>query len=297
MALGGQQDGEKGNQEINMLSLAAYFGSSDLTKRFIDGHLLTSHDFLCGPPIQIAAQSGHFQILRFHQEVLLKTQNEVWKFEPWSILGASIRGETEMVELALRPFPDAGQTNNNVKFADLEGQIVDTVEHLSKTGLGILDIRKHTPNPKVYDRLTSLLTLRQRLLSAKDSYADLGLYALRGDIGMVRHLLDLGTPVQCDGNAETPITMACRGLHHDIIDLLLQRGADLHFHAYLWPVFAFHEAAVASSLSLVRKLLSHGANPNRGMSGALKGGVIPGNHDYDMTSACLVRVTDWITYS
>jgi hypothetical protein len=146
--------------------------------------------------------------------------------------------------------------------------MVETVEYNSETGWDILNIRKYSSNPKIYDRLTSLLTKNQWLVER--SYVDMVSYAHRGDIGMIRHLLDLGTPVQHGDYFETPLLMACRGLHHDIVDLLLQRGADLHYHQHLWPVFPFHEAAVASSPSLARRLLDHGANPNRGIPGELR---------------------------
>jgi hypothetical protein len=67
----------EGKQQINMLSLAAYLGFSDLTKQLTDGHLPTAHNFLCVPPIQIAAQTSNTQMLLLHQEVLLKSQNAV----------------------------------------------------------------------------------------------------------------------------------------------------------------------------------------------------------------------------
>lgn len=56
--------------------------------------------------------------------------------------------------------------------------------------------------------------------------------------------------------------MACRGLHNDMVDLLLEHGADPNFVDPGNPLYPLHEAATSSSLSIARKLLDHGASPN-----------------------------------
>lgn len=56
---------------------------------------------------------------------------------------------------------------------------------------------------------------------------------------------------------------ACRGCHEDIIDLLLERGADPTFRGdsrRTQKQYAIRSAAAAGSLSIVRKLINHGVD-------------------------------------
>lgn len=81
---------------------------------------------------------------------------------------------------------------------------------------------------------------------------------------MVRHLLDMGVPTQAaptDSHFMSPLTAACAGSQEDVIDLLLERGADPNFtsNTLMAPISM---AAAGGSLSIVRKLLDHGANVN-----------------------------------
>jgi len=98
---------------------------------------------------------------------------------------------------------------------------------------------------------------------------DLKIHAELGNMSMVHYLLNLVVPVQESwGEFETPLVLACRGWHNDIVDLLLERGADPNFAAEkYYPVFPLHELATAGNLSLARKLLDHGALPNRDKGG------------------------------
>ncbi len=96
-------------------------------------------------------------------------------------------------------------------------------------------------------------------------HRDLKHYANVGNMLMVRHLIHIGVPVQQSlRDVESPLVMACRGWHNDIVDLLLEHGADPNFAPQkIYPVFPLHEAATSSNLRLARKLLDLGALPNR----------------------------------
>lgn len=60
--------------------------------------------------------------------------------------------------------------------------------------------------------------------------------------------------------------MACRGLHKDVVDPLLEYGANPNSSKVLpqqdTKSLPLHQAATASSLSITRKLLAKGAQPN-----------------------------------
>jgi ankyrin repeat protein len=137
-------------------------------------------------------------------------------------------------------------------------------EHGSETRHIILEARKRTTNPEVYNYLTRILRPGP-ITPTLDEYADLRSQARWGNMTMVLHLLDLGVPVQMTGAAfATPLILACSGLHHDIVDLLLERGADPNFRAGITHFrSALHQSPIIGSLSLVRKLLGHGAAVNR----------------------------------
>lgn len=80
----------------------------------------------------------------------------------------------------------------------------------------------------------------------------------------MRHLLDSGADIRglC-GRHGNPLVAASRRCHDDVVDLLLERGADPNFYGDTeralcgYPIAA---AARSGSLSIVRKLLDHGAD-------------------------------------
>jgi ankyrin repeat protein len=96
-----------------------------------------------------------------------------------------------------------------------------------------------------------------------DAYDDLRIHSLFGNLSMVRYLLHLGVPVQRPNIFfETPLVMACRGLHHDVVDLLLEHRANPNFSGHsAMPVLPLHESTTAGDLTLTRKLLARGTFP------------------------------------
>jgi ankyrin repeat protein len=145
----------------------------------------------------------------------------------------------------------------------MSGQQFGSIEHATETGKTILTARSYTSTPEIYDYLTSALAPWPT--SLLHAHNELRIHAELGNMSMVRHLLHLGVPVQVSGgDFETPLVMACRGWHNDIVDLLLERGADPNFAPQeLYPVLPLHESTTAGNLSLARKLLDHGAFPDR----------------------------------
>ena len=137
----------------------------------------------------------------------------------------------------------------------------EPIYHTSETGRAILSARKHANSPKAFDYLTNMLIPWPT--ATQDAYDDLRIQSLFGNLSMVRHLLHLGVPVQRPNVCfETPLVMACRGLHHDMVDLLLENGADPNFFGHVgMPVLPLHESTTAGNLTIARKLLARGALP------------------------------------
>jgi ankyrin repeat protein len=84
---------------------------------------------------------------------------------------------------------------------------------------------------------------------------------------MVCHILDRGVSVNAaseqGGEWRTALIAACEACHEDIVDLLLERGADPNVGAEesRWNT-ALPMAASSGSLTIVRKLVFHGARVN-----------------------------------
>lgn len=246
----------RANLGLNLLSVATHFDLLPLAKRLVSkGHSPTSHNYLFAPAIQIAAQTGNIPMLLFFQEQIPKSQ-----FEPWSVTGAVIRDDMAVLKKALQlPVKTLPEAIDNNKTGDLDWVLIDQQTDMRTA---VLSARKHASSPEVFEYLTSALTPWHT--ATEDAYVDLKRHALLGNVTMVRYLLRLGIPVQEKKQVnETPLLLACRGLHNEVVDLLLEHGADPNYWHSL-PVYPLHESATAGSLTLTRKLLDHGANVNPG---------------------------------
>jgi hypothetical protein len=115
--------------------------------------------------------------------------------------------------------------------------------------MAILRARVHTSEVEVYEYLSSALTPWET--SWQYAHADMIQYAQLGNLSMVRHLLSCGVPMQWTipysflpepaFQRDTPLVMACNGLHDDVVDLLFEHGADANFAAWKrWPTFLLH---------------------------------------------------------
>lgn len=242
---------------LNMLTAAAYLNILPLAERLLaEGHQRpTSHNYLFAPPIQVAAQAGNIEMLRLLQGCLPGSE-----FELWSVKGAAMKGDIAILKAALR----IGQGDNSEGFVIMNGKPYGSIDHTTEIGKGILLARENTSNPEVYEYLTSALAPWPEAMEV--SHRDLAINAGLGNLAMVRHLLDLGVPVQqpVAYDSAAPLVMAARYTHNDVAELLLEHGADPNYVTDAWyPMLPLHEAATSSNLSLTRTLLRSGALTSR----------------------------------
>lgn len=254
------------NPGLNMLAAAAHFNLPFLAEVLLArGHDPTKHNFLFAPPALVAARAGNVPIMRLFQE-----RTSWLRLFPFFLTGAVTRGDMDVLKIALQQNEDLKRGDVNTRDCDvMEGQSWGSIHHQTTAGKTILEARMHAPSPVIYEYLTSALSPWP---TAKvDTYQDLIQYAGLGNVAMVRYLLDHGVPVQKEPNNgpfESPLVMACRCLHNDVVDLLLDRGADPNYVGEKhYPVYPLHESATAGNFSVARKLLDRGAIPDRPAGG------------------------------
>lgn len=257
---------------LSLLSAAAHFNLTALMDRLLaEGHTPTSRGDVFPSAMQIAAMDGNAVMLQRLQEHLPELEElpgwSKWhgKTGPCSVVGAAIRGDMEILNLAL--YPPSRATPGSTDYA---GERFGEIGESSPVAIALRGAQNKTTNPEVFDFIDSFF---KAPLSVGDLYNSLAWYSRAGSVNMVRHLLDKGVPVQRPFRypevLDPPLVEACKGAHDDIVGLLLERGADPNYYGAgdMRPHTALPMAASSGCLSIVCKLLNHGAlinelNPN-----------------------------------
>jgi hypothetical protein len=271
----GRVDKER-SYKINLLSAATYFNLVPLVRKLLaEGFHPTDHENLFPPAMEVAAQAGKTHLLELFQEQLPEFEykdpevdRNGWKWNwgwhgkvaPDSIVGATIRGDLNMLKLALYP-PSRTRSDSTDVLDQPRGEIregSDLGRILRET------VRDKTRSIEIYDYVDSLFKNRTE---NEDLVRTLIVHAEFGNLSMVRCFLDRGISVNAaterGGVPKTALIAACEHSHEDIVDLLLERGADPNAGANerQW-LTALPTAACSGSLTIVRKLLSYGARVN-----------------------------------
>ncbi|KAI9645926.1 hypothetical protein NHQ30_005363 [Ciborinia camelliae] len=280
------------NPNIDLLCAAAYLNLIPLAKRLMqEGHsprdqscLFTSSSFL------LAAWAGNSEMLEIFQKTLpdsLETHlNEIngsewgglmelklpiedpshWamRVNPEAIIGAAMCGDLSMVCRAIYPpscdsreSPLDGQTSGYLdvfetfSYADLHLSIIRD----------LLDEAQYASwNVEVYKYLQSF---QDREESRDNLTQCLVMHAGCGNLEMVRYFLDAGADLSgfvWHQDFQFPLGVACQYGREDIVDLLLERGANLNYNYGTWPYIesALSIAAKAGNFAIVRKLVEGG---------------------------------------
>jgi hypothetical protein len=223
---------EKGlpSPDLDLLCAAAYLNLIPMAKRLLqEGHSPHSKSLLFSSPMKLAAWAGNAQMLEIFQDHVPEMEgldpalafNHNWrgKVGPASIIGAAIRGDIDMVRLAVYPPSRAAPDNT-----DFVGEAFGSVGRCGSTGNALSLAQWATRDVEVHKYLESFFSEPANL-----SYA-LAKHARLGNLEMVRHLLDAGADTRgTSGRDGNPLVEACRRCHEDVVDLLLERGADPNF--------------------------------------------------------------------
>ena len=238
---------------LSLLAAATLFDLMPLvTKLLEEGHSPRQHCDLLPPATQVAAQAGNMAMLNlFLAHASPPSSGTGWGFDPYAVYGAAVRGDLAILQLV---FPAAPQ--------EFVGSCYGFVTWRHDAGQALPKARRATRSPAVYEYLSQAWAPGLRT-GRTPWYADLVSHAGRGNVDMVRYLLDgqrLPVDEKNTEEAESALERACRCGQGEMVELLLQRGADPDFvgHA-LWGAIPLRMAASGGHLSIVRKLLDRGA--------------------------------------
>ena len=252
---------------MSLLSAAAYFNLKSLAEALLlDQHCLDDDDGLFPPAMQVAAWRGHFEMLELFQRHMPETKvhptpDNHWKwsgkvgFSP--IIGAAIRADMAMLRLAFYP-----PSRDSPKSSDFAGQPYGTIEDTSPIGRKLRHAQCYTKSPEVYKYIEGFLAQPSQLHSPSVIQSPSVIrHSEWGNVAMVGFLLDCGGNMI--NNIETALIAAARRCQEEVIDLLLERGADPNhdgLKGMLLEHLAIEMAASTGSLKIVQKLLAHGAH-------------------------------------
>jgi ankyrin repeat protein len=214
--------------------------------------------YLFPPPIQIAAISGHIEMLDLLLEYCRENtpEDEFRRLVQWRLNGPAYRGDIEELNLVLSHSLYDSSYNYNIT-AD-EYNI-----HSSFEGHDIWKAMEYATDPKVFQYLFEIIEqcFPEEIIHSGSWFGNhLTDNAKYGNVPMVKHLLDLGAVIH-------PIALlgACETGQVSVVDLLLSHGADPNVCAgnptSNTPLIL---AAKRGNISIVRKLLDHGADPSYG---------------------------------
>jgi len=258
---------EPPDPRLDLLCAAAYLNHIPIAKQLLqEGVCPHSESHLFSSPMYLAAWAGNAQMLELFQAHVPEMEgydpvfvfNHNWrgKIGPASIKGAARRGELDMVRLAVYPPSRAAPDST-----DFAGEPFGSVSRSSSTGNALALAQWETRDVDVYKYLENFFTERAHLSHALPRHARLG------NLDMVRYLLDSGADIHGIGRRDgNPLVEACRRCHEDVVDLLLERGADPNFNGdkdRAQGDIAIVAAARSGSLFVVRKLIDHGAELSR----------------------------------
>jgi len=262
----GYRSDEGANPGLNLLSAAAYFGCIPLARRLLsDGHCPTADNDLFPSPIQLAAWVGNGDMLGLFQEHLPEFEeipprydhdDKAWrgKIGPGSIKGSALRGDMSMIHLAV--YPPSRSTPDNTDFS---GQRFGHVDPNSKPGS---DLQAALYCAKTWEAFQYIDAFFKESIirSGLDTTLLLARYAELGNVEIVQQLLDAGADIH--GGTTTncnPLVIAARYCQEDVVNLLLECGADPNNSDMQQRGSPLTAAAAGGSMAIVRKLLDHGA--------------------------------------
>ncbi|KAK0647120.1 hypothetical protein B0T16DRAFT_414719 [Cercophora newfieldiana] len=274
----------------NLLSLAAYLGQEAVTSRLLaSGQSPATDNCLLPSPMESAAFAGNANMLSLLQEHRpnppLGTMTETNKADLAAVYGAAVRGDLDILKLAL--YPPSRRDNDGKIFGE---RFRELWPNSTSAGVDLCRALCAAGSWDVYQYLNSAFQPQYSHAGfaharGNAAYEALRTNAERGNIDMVRGLLDAAEQQHQEFTShhrECILHLAVRGCHEDVVDLLLDRGWTPDRHGQ-----ALNAAATAGSLTLVKKLISHGAQIDKNQFGSFH---------HALANAIYLEHTDMVQY-
>ncbi|KAK0622392.1 hypothetical protein B0T14DRAFT_601166 [Immersiella caudata] len=226
------------NLGLSTLSAATYFGYGALVQRLLDdGYDPTVNDYLFPAAMYIATRTGQTDMLLLLQENLPQFQHETpefpsvgWrsKIGPESLDGACARGDLELARLCLYPpsrvIPEDGSPEEREML--IIGQKPGAIPPFSLLGGYIIRAMIVARSPEVYQYVDSLVAWRDEGPPAHRPPSYETVMAGAGNLAMVKYHLDKGDKPYNRPYLDVPLAKAVMAWSYDVVDLLLEHGAD-----------------------------------------------------------------------
>ncbi|VUC28225.1 unnamed protein product [Clonostachys rosea] len=259
--------------DLNLLSAAAYLNCQEVVKSLLlEGIDPTQHDDLFPAAIEAAALAGHADMLQILQESLpdmvrppadrianprgfighptLPTVLCKGKADPQAVVGAAMNGDIDLLKMALHP-PSRSDVKSTDYFEQPHGKVVER----SLPGLTLRAAMLHSKSLDVYRILADFFAQ-----NTDPAYHRLDRFCEFGNLEIVRHLLDTGVGINVWRRPRypSPLHEACRHGHEAIVDLLIERGANINQRCgrFRTPLYA---AVSGGFITIARKLIDSGA--------------------------------------
>lgn len=252
---------------LSILSAATYFGYASLAQDLLNqGHDPTTDDGLFPCPMYIAARTGQADMLRLLQEHLPQFQHDTQDSDPashWpskigaSLPGACARGDLEIARLCLYPPSRVipGEGSHEEGQALIHDHKPGSIPPNTRLSGYIITSMIASRSAEVYQYLDSLVSSPRQIPPYYLPFIHLRGMAQAGDLAMVKFQLDTGA-IPASLVALT-LAEAVRACNHDIVDLLLERGADPNYGPQERSILL--AATLTGSMTMVRKLIDAGA--------------------------------------
>lgn len=235
-------------------------------------------------PLLFAAEYGYLEIVR----LLLKNGANIHVHDDMALVAAAQEGHLEIIELLLENGADPGaQNSRSIKAAKAYGhtQIIKLLEDF-KDSLNDRLIKASWDN----NTAAVKLLLRAYVHDPVVKYLSLGTASQKGNLEIVRLLLEDGAPLNFQGREDTaPLVVATYNGHLEIVRLLLKNGADIHvLNSRVLECFALKNKG--EYLKIVKLLLETGVDFNslNGELPALRKGLVEGEDSH-------IEILKWLT--
>ena len=256
----------RNNTGLGLLSAATYLGYMPLVRNLLaQGYdPLSNSSWMFPSPILIAAWAGQADILQLMQEQLPDPEDGYhchWRYciGYKSLHGAAFRGDMGIVRLCLYPPSRLLRKNTSEADTSIAGFDPGSIPAGSSLGSIIGSALCLARTLDVYKYLSSLINNVSRYREDRSMDEHLVSFAGTGNMSLVRHVVGKGADISYHGRHGTALAKAVRSRQEDIVDFLLEQGADPNGRAGL-PGTALTAAVKTGSMRMVRKILDAGAN-------------------------------------